>query len=49
MRDRLTHDYLGVDLALVWAVVERELPALKTAIDVLLSDRPAQDDLGRQP
>jgi uncharacterized protein with HEPN domain len=23
MRDRLTHDYFGVDLALVWRVVER--------------------------
>ena len=29
MRDRLTHDYFGVDLALVWVVVERELPTLK--------------------
>ena len=39
MRDRLTHDYFGVDLGLVWRVVERDLHALDTAIDVLLSDR----------
>jgi uncharacterized protein with HEPN domain len=26
MRDRLIHDYFGVDLNLVWDVVERELP-----------------------
>jgi uncharacterized protein with HEPN domain len=29
MRDKLIHDYFGVDLALVWDVVERELPALR--------------------
>jgi uncharacterized protein with HEPN domain len=37
MRDRLTHDYFGVDLTLVWVAVERELPTLKAAIDALLS------------
>ena len=31
MRDRLTHDYFGVDLALVWRVVERDLHPLKSA------------------
>ena len=29
MRDKLIHEYFGVDLALVWDVVERELPALR--------------------
>lgn len=37
MRDRLTHDYFGVDLVLVWPTVERELPRLKAAIDTLLT------------
>jgi len=36
MRDRLTPDYFGVDLALVWRVVERDLRALKTAVTALL-------------
>ena len=36
MRDRLTHDYFGVDLALVWRVVERDLPALKVAVMALM-------------
>lgn len=36
MRDRLTHGYFGVDLALVWRVVERDLPALKAAVMALL-------------
>jgi uncharacterized protein with HEPN domain len=37
MRDRLTHDYFGVDLALVWITVDREVPKLKTAVTHLLS------------
>jgi uncharacterized protein with HEPN domain len=36
MRDQLTHHYFGVDLALVWRVVERDLPALKAAVSALL-------------
>jgi uncharacterized protein with HEPN domain len=40
MRDRLTHAYFGVDLGLVWRVVERDLRALETAIEALLSDPP---------
>jgi uncharacterized protein with HEPN domain len=35
MRDRLTHGYFGVDLTLVWRVVERDLPALKAAVMAL--------------
>lgn len=38
MRDRLTHDYFGVDLLLVWTVVERDLAALRRAVDALLAD-----------
>lgn len=38
MRDRLTHDYFGVDLALVWVAVEKELPILKAAIEQLLAE-----------
>jgi len=36
MRDMLIHDYFGVDLELVWNVVERDLPALKLRVDELL-------------
>ena len=38
MRDRLTHDYFGVDLLLVWTVVERDLAVLRRAVDALLAD-----------
>jgi uncharacterized protein with HEPN domain len=39
LRDKLIHDYFGVDLALVWHVVVDELPAIHAQLDKLLSDR----------
>jgi uncharacterized protein with HEPN domain len=32
---QLIHDYFGVDLTLVWDVVERELPILRTRLEKL--------------
>lgn len=34
-RDKLIHEYFGVDLALVWDVVESELPALRPQLERL--------------
>jgi uncharacterized protein with HEPN domain len=42
MRDKLIHEYFGVDLALVWDVVERELPVLRPQL-ARLAERLAQD------
>lgn len=36
MRDKVIHDYFGVNLEIVWAVVENELPRLRVAISSLL-------------
>ena len=36
MRHMLVHDYLGIDLAEVWAVVERDLPTLKKQVSGML-------------
>jgi uncharacterized protein with HEPN domain len=36
LRDILIHQYEGVDLERVWAIVERDLPSLKGAISALL-------------
>jgi len=36
MRDKLIHEYFGVNLEIVWQVVERELPALKQQVDQML-------------
>jgi uncharacterized protein with HEPN domain len=38
MRDKLVHDYFGVDLDLVWDVVASELPAARTRIILLLEE-----------
>lgn len=43
MRDKLIHDYFGVNLQLVWEVVERDLPILKQKIVRLL------EALGEKP
>lgn len=39
MRDRLAHKYSLLDTALVWGVVERDLPALRRAVEALLRKR----------
>ena len=36
MRDKLTHDYFGVDIVIVWRVVKNELPKLKIKIEQAL-------------
>ncbi|HAW57826.1 MAG TPA: hypothetical protein DCX03_02225 [Bacteroidales bacterium] len=32
MRDKLIHDYLGVDLDAVWDTVKKDIPALKSKL-----------------
>jgi uncharacterized protein with HEPN domain len=34
-RNVLVHDYLGVNIRRVWEVVQRDLPTLKTALEVM--------------
>jgi uncharacterized protein with HEPN domain len=42
MRNVLVHDYFGIDLAEVWATVERDLPTLRAQLSGVLSslDKP---------
>ncbi|PTX17724.1 Uncharacterized conserved protein, contains HEPN domain [Halanaerobium congolense] len=37
LRDILIHDYFGVDLEIVWNVIENKIPQLKIAIEDILS------------
>lgn len=37
MRDRLVHDYFGVDLDLVWDVLQHKIPALRDQIARLVA------------
>ena len=35
MRDRLIHDYFGVDYDIVWDVVSQKIPPLRQAIEAI--------------
>ena len=36
MRDRLIHDYFGVDYELVWDVIQNRVPELRNQIVLIL-------------
>lgn len=36
LRNRLAHDYLGLDLCIIWDIVEFDIPKLKNAIKKFL-------------
>jgi uncharacterized protein with HEPN domain len=38
MRDRLIHDYFGVDYELVWDAVANKIPALRARLEQILGD-----------
>ncbi|WP_353268825.1 DUF86 domain-containing protein [Gemmatimonas sp.] len=38
MRDRLIHDYFGVDLDLVWDVIQDKIPTLRSQIARILAE-----------
>jgi len=38
MRDKLIHDYMGVDIETVWLVVRDRIPALKPLIERVLQE-----------
>jgi len=40
MRDKLIHDYFGVDIEKVWLTAKDDLPVLKTAVTTLLGALP---------
>lgn len=37
MRDRLIHDYIGINYSIVWDVVKNKIPGLNTQIQEILS------------
>jgi len=45
MRDKLIHDYFGVDYDIVWDAVKNKIPPLKQRIQEIL-DRAAAQDTG---
>ncbi len=45
MRDKVVHDYMGVDIELVWTVVHRDLPKLAQEVRGLLAQRRGDEGL----
>jgi uncharacterized protein with HEPN domain len=44
MRDRLVHDYFGVDYDIVWDVVQKKIPLLKQQFQEILRQEKAKKD-----
>jgi uncharacterized protein with HEPN domain len=44
MRDKLIHEYFGVDYDIVWDVVTSKIPGLRREIEVILQREERQDD-----
>lgn len=42
MRDKLVHDYLGIDYDIVWDVVTNKLPRLRSNIEQILQEESNQ-------
>ena len=42
MRNKLIHDYFGVDLKVVWRTLREDLPPLRSAVSQMLADLDAE-------
>ncbi len=38
LRDVLIHDYMGVDIAAVWQITQKDLPPFKEQVQMILLD-----------
>jgi len=45
MRDRLIHDYFGIDYDLVWDVVVNKIPVLRQEIEQIIRDEDESDGI----
>lgn len=45
MRNKLVHDYLGVDLGEVWRVVQEDLPTLRKQLKQILRSVQSQREM----
>ena len=43
MRDKLSHDYLGIDLEITWQAATRDLPEFRRQVDEILTELPEGD------
>ena len=47
MRDKLIHEYHGVDLEIVWKTVQEDVPALLPQIEKVLAEERAREQQGQ--
>jgi uncharacterized protein with HEPN domain len=38
IRDKLIHEYFGVDLEIVWSLIKEELPLVKPGVQKVMDD-----------
>ena len=38
MKDKLIHDYFGVNTKVVWNTAKKDLPALKKSLEIILNE-----------
>ena len=38
MRDKLIHEYFGIDLEVIWKTIKEEIPPLKSLIQNIFED-----------
>ncbi len=43
MRDKMIHDYAGIDYEIVWSVLKNEFPELKKKLEIILKDNEARE------
>lgn len=48
-RNRVVHDYMSIDLELVWLITVHELQSLAAAVDSLLGSLPSEDSDDQTP
>src|SRR3989344_189180 len=46
-RDKLIHNYLGVDLDLLWGIIQNDLPLLKKQIQIIKEDLETKENTSK--
>ncbi len=44
MRDKLIHEYFGVDYEVIWKTVKEEIPGLKSTVEKIIKNLPEDKD-----
>jgi uncharacterized protein with HEPN domain len=46
MRNKVIHEYFGVNLKVIWDTVKLEIPGLKTSIEKIITNETPKTSLG---